>query len=319
VAQTIFSIEDKIVPVEAIQKLVEGSYEQLTGRLDEAVEASRSVFTDTDEDIARLATFRNRVVVGTAGGAYYEAKFESKDGVIVIGEAKQLDVPVISSTNAARSIRDYSLSIVDALMSEGTEGAGGQMIQLASLQEQKQVEMARDYVGETLAALSEGRPWRQVFAEQSDEIRRQIVDVLESINENSLDAKYKPLYETDEIPEEKFEDYREMAETDLRLAAERMEQVHHTVESVYFPFIESVGDADLEEDESNVLSHFCFFAEDLVEDLQEVRSIVSDALVNEQCVMCLGHIYDSIAESLSSYEMAASFVERMVGAFDGAS
>lgn len=313
----IFSIEDKIVPVEAIQEMVEGSYEQLTLRLDEAVQESRSLFASGDEDVARLATFRSHVIVGTSEGDYFDVKFESKDGSIVFGSQQKLDVPVVSSSNAARSVRDYSLSIVDAMMSEGV--ASGKLLQLASLQEQKQVELARDYVGETLAALSEGRPWRHLFAEQSAEIRRQIVDVLESIQSNSLETKYKPLYETDEIPEEKFEDYREMAELDLKLAADRLEQVHHAAETAYYPFIESVGNSELDEDETEVLSHFCFFSEDLIEDLQEVRGIVSDALVNEQCVMCLGHIYDSIAEALSSYEMAASFVERMVGAFDGVS
>jgi hypothetical protein len=126
------------------------------------------------------------------------------------------------------------------------------------------------------------------------------------------------LYETDEIPEEQFENYRDNAESDLKVVAERMEQVHHVAEAAYFPFIESVGDAELDGAEADTLSHFCFFAEDLIEDLQEVRGIVSDALANEQCVMCLGHIYDSIAESLVSYEMAAIFVERMVGAFDRA-
>lgn len=313
-----FSIEDKIVPVEAIKKMVEGSYEQLTSRLDEAVEENRSLFTEGVEDVARLATFRNKVIVGTADGSYFEAKFESKDGEIVFGEPSQLDVPVVSSSNAAKSVRDYSLSIVDSLMSEGVSESAGSIMQLASLQEQKQVELARDYTGEVMAALAEGRPWRQVFSEQSGEIRRQIVDVLESINDNALEAKYKPLYETDEIPEEQFENYRGNAEADLGLASDRLEQVHHVAEAAYLPFIESVGDAELDEAEAEALSHFCFFAEDLIQDLQEVRGIVSDALVNEQCVMCLGHIYDSIAESLASYEMAAIFVERMVGAFDGA-
>jgi hypothetical protein len=313
-----FSIEDKIVPVEAIKQMVEGSYEQLTTRLDEAVEENRSLFTDGAEDIARLATFRNKVIVGTAEGSYFEAKFESKDGEIVFGDPAQLDVPVVSSSNAAKSVRDYSLSIVDSMMSEGSGDAADSIMQLASLQEQKQVELARDYTGEVMAALAEGRPWRQVFVEQSSEIRRQIVDVLESIHANSLEAKYMPLYETDEIPEEQFENYRENAESDLDIAADRLEQVHSVAEAAYLPFIESVGDAELDEDESEALSHFCFFAEDLIQDLQEVRGIVSDALVNEQCVMCLGHIYDSIAESLASYEMAAIFVERMVGVFDGA-
>ena len=311
-----FSIEDKIVPAEAIRAMVEGSYEQLTYRLDEAVEENRSLFTEGNEDVARVATFRDKIIVGTSEGSYFEAKFESKDGNIVFLGLSQLDVPVVSSTNAAKSLRDYSLGIVDALMSEGISGSVDRILQLASLQEQSQVELARDYTGEVMAALSEGRPWRQVFAEQADEIRRQIVDVLGSIHENSFEAKYKPLYETDEIPEEKFESYRSSAEEDLGLVLDRLEQVHHAAELVYFPFIESVGDANLDEEEAETLSHFCFFAEDLIEDLQEVRGIVSDALVNEQCVMCLGHIYDSIAESLVSYEMAASFIERMVGAFD---
>ena len=313
-----FSIEDKIVPAEAIRKIVEGSYEQLTYRLDEAVEENRSLFTNGTEDGSRLATFSNKIIVGTSEGSYFEAKFESKDGEIIFGEPNQIDVPVISTSNAAKSVRDYSLNIVDSLMAEGSGDAANSILQLASLQEQQQVELARDYVGETLASLSEGRPWRQVFAEQSDEIKRQIVDVLESIHEHSLEAKYKPLYETDDIPEEQFENYRDNAESDLKIVAERMEQVHHIAEAAYFPFIESVGDAELDGAEADTLSHFCFFAEDLIEDLQEVRGIVSDALANEQCVMCLGHIYDSIAESLVSYEMAAIFVERMVGAFDRA-
>lgn len=312
-----FSIQDKIVSAEAIKQMVEGSYEQLTGRLDEAVEKNRSLFTEGTENISRLATFKNKIIVGTADGSYFEAKFENKDGEIVFGEPALLEVPVISSSNAAKSVRDYSLSIVDSMMSEGASGVVG-IMQLASLQEQKQVELARDYTGEVMAALAEGRPWRQVFADQSDEIRRQIVDVLEDIHENALEAKYKPLYETDDIPEEQFENYRENAEADLGLASDRLEQVHSVAEAAYLPFIESVGDAELDEAEADALSHFCFFAEDLIQDLQEVRGIVSDALVNEQCVMCLGHIYDSIAESLASYEMAAIFVERMVGAFDGA-
>jgi len=312
-----FSIEDKIVPIEVVRSMVDGSYEQLTYRLDEAVGENRHLFTSGSEDIARVATFKDKIIVGTAEGSYYEVKFESKDGDIVFGEFSQLDIPVVSTSNAAKSLRDYSLGIVDSLMSEGS-GAVDRILQLASLQEQAQVELARDYVGETLAALAEGRPWRQVFAEEQDEIRRQIIDVLGSIHENAFEAKYKPLYETDDIPEEQFENYRANAETDLGLVLERLELVHRAAEAAYLPFIESVGDADLEADETNVLSHFCFFSEDLIEDLQEVRGIVSDALVNEQCVMCLGHIYDSIAESLVSYEMATSFIERMVGAFDGA-
>lgn len=265
-----------------------------------------------------MATFSDRMIVGTESGEYFNVKFENKDGEAILLAPEKMDVPVVSSSNAAKSVKEFSLSAVDALMAEDSQMAVGRLLALVDLQEQQQVAEARDYPAEALAAVASGRSWREAFVTQAKEITRQVVDKLESIRANALESKYKPMYETDEIPEAKFEDYRPMAMTDLGVLSERLRVVHEAAESAYLPFRDSLSKEELDESEEEVLSHFCFFSEDLIQDLGEVRSLVADTIENEQCVMCLGQVYDAIAESLSDYEIAGSFVQRMSGAFDDA-
>lgn len=308
----------KVVSVDAIQSLVEGSHEHLGSALDALLQESHSVFAKDDEEVTRMATFDDHVVVGTSAGDYFSVKFENNNGGLTLLAPEKIDVPVVSSTNATKSVKEFSLSAVDALMSENSKEAVGRLLILADLQEQRQVSEARDYPAEAEAAVTSSRPWREALSTQWKEISRQVVDKLESIRGNALEAKYKPLYETDEIPEENFESYRGLAESDLAALAERLQVLHEAVESAYFPFRDSISKDELDESEADVLSHFCFFSEDLIEDLGEIRSLVADTIENEQCVMCLGQVYDTIAESLTDCEIAGSFVQRMAGALDDA-
>lgn len=304
--------------MDAIKTLVEGSYEHLGAILDGAIQKNRQAFSAVGADVSRIATFEDHMIVGTSDGHYFNVKFESVNGSVNLSQPVKVEVPVVSSSNAAKSVKEFSLSAVDALMSEGTSGAVGRILALVDLQEQRQVSEARDYPGEAVAAVSAGRPWRQALAAQWGEISRQIVDQLESIRGGALEAKYKPMYESDDIPEEQFETYRPLAEADLNVLAGRLQSLHEAVESTYLPFRDSLSKDDLDESEEDVLSHFCFFSEDLIEDLGEIRSLVADTLENEQCVMCLGQVYDTIAESLTDCEIAGSFIQRMAGALDDA-
>jgi hypothetical protein len=307
----------RIVSVDAIKTLIEGSHEHLGAALDEALHKSRAVFAKDSEEVTRMATFSDRMIVGTSVGDYFTVKFEHNNGELKLLAPEKVDVPVVSSTNATKSVKEFSLSAVDALMSESKD-AVGKILVLADLQEQQQVSEARDYPAEAQAAVTSGRPWREALSTQWKEISRQVIDKLESIRGAALEAKYKPMYETNEIPEEKFETYRGMAESDLGVLAERLCTLHEAVEAAYLPFKDSISKDELDESEEDVLSHFCFFSEDLISDLAEIRSLVADTIENEQCVMCLGQVYDTIAESLTDCEIAGSFVQRMAGALDDA-
>ena len=308
--------DDKIVSADSIRKLTSGSYEHLGFLIDESIQAKKSSFVRGGATVSRMATFEDHIIVGTSDGDYFNVKFEDKNGEIILDTPVHLDVPVVSASNAVKSLKDFSLDAVDSLMSEGMDAVIGKLLILADLQGQKQISEARDYPGEAMASVVSGRPWREAFASQANEITRQVVDKLESIRGNALESKYKPMYESDEIPEEKFENYRSMALADLEVLSNRLQAVHESAETAYLPFRDSLSEDEMDEADEEVLSHFCFFSEDLIADLGEVRAIVADTVANEQCVMCLGQVYDTIVESLTDYEIAGSFVQRMTGALD---
>jgi len=308
-----------MVPLDELQKLVEGSYEQSVALVERAIKANHHLFIESGagNNVSLLATFTDHAVVATTAGRYYEVSVKHMDGDAICEDVRELDVTVVDQSNAAEYVRDFTYSAVDALLGEDMELARDRVLALASLQEEKHDQVdGRSYAQEMYDHLGEDRPWRYIFSTQNAEIKRQVVDQLESIQESQFEAKYKPLYETDDISEERFEDYRDLVNGDLRVVAERLEKAQHAAETAYLPFAESVSDAEKTEEEDDVISHFQFFSEDLINDLQLTRELISEALQNEDCVMCLGQIYDALTESLASYEIAGAFVERMVQAFD---
>lgn len=313
-------LREEMIPMDEVHKLMEGSFEHIAALVSEAVKTNKDLFLPegSDGDVSCLATFPDKVVVGTSEGRYFEAVFKEKDGELIFESPQALDVPVVNQSNAAEYVRDFTLSAVDALLSEDVDAARGKILALASLQEDRHVQSERDYADDVVSHLGEARPWRHIMQDQSEEIRRQVVDQIESIRESQPEPKYRPMYETDEIPEENFEDYRELVNKDLSAVGERIERVQHDAETSFLPFFESISGVEMSEDEDEVLGHFCFFSEDLINDLQAIRQLVAEAVQNEQCVMCLGQIYDALAESLVDYEIAGAFVERMVRAFDEA-
>lgn len=312
-------LKEKMVPLKAVEKLIEGSYEQLTARIDVAVAGNRELFVgQSSDDVARLATFNDRAIIGTSSGKYFEIKFESKDGEIQIGKPSPIEVPVITGGNAAQYMREYSLNAVDAILGGDLKEACEHLSTLSVIQESRQADPARDFAHELGHITDDTRPWRTIYREQAEDIRRQVVDQLESITGGQLEVKYKPMYETDEIPEEAFEDYRGLVNADLTVASERLERVHHNIEATFLPFAESISQEEGSKEDVEVLSQFCSFAEDLIEELHGVRRLVADAVQNEECVMCLGQVYDLVAEAVTDYEIAGAFVERMVGDIDEA-
>jgi hypothetical protein len=308
-----YTSANKIVSASVVKSLMEGSNEHIGLLLDKAISESAHLFNEGDASLSRVATFNDRVIVGSLNGDLFKVVFENKDNRVLLSKPEKMTVPAVSSLNSVKSVKELSLNIVDSLMSEDSKSVAKKMLSLLELQEQPQAAEPTDYPAEAVALVSSGRPWRHIFESQWAEINNQISSKIESIAELALEAKYKPLYESDDIPEENFESYRKLAEEDLSTLVGRLTAVHDLVESEYLPFVDTLDKNELSESEEEVLSHFCFFSEDLIEDLKETISLVSNTLENEQCVMCLGQVYDTIAESLTSCEIAASFVQHMVG------
>ena len=306
---------EKMVPMDVIRELSRGSFEHLSVRLDGAIEENRHMFAGKREvDLARLATFPARVIVGTADGEYFSARFEDIEGRIKLELPERLDVPVLDKSNTKELTRQYSLGAVDAILAGNQAESRERLAALVKLQEsaEEKVESLTSAVFNHVNDRS--RFWRDVYAGQKEAIEEQMRGFVDTLAENKIDPKYYPLYDGT-IPEEKFESYRDAISMDLAIVSERLEKIHSGAESAYIPYAEAVANIVRTPDEDDVLKQFDAFSEDYFHDLHALREYVAFGLKNEECVMCLGQIHDAIAESLTDYEVAGSFVKMMASQF----
>lgn len=314
-ARAAASVSQKMVPVDVLRELARGSFEHLSVRLDDTITENKHMFVGKREvDVTRVATFPSYVLVGSEDGTYYKAKYEDKDGRIKLGLPEKLDVPVVESSNADDYVRQFALSAVDAILAGNLQESREQLMAIVKLEES--VETGAESLTDIVInhVNNAGRMWRTTYNEQKEAIKAEIAEVAESISRRSLDTKYTPLYDGS-IPEEKFESYRDAVTMDLGVVADRMEQVQTAAETAFLPFSESIANVTRTTEDDQVLQQFDSFANDYFEDLQEAREHLAFALKNEECVMCLGQIHDALAESLTDYEIAGTFVEYMAKRF----
>ena len=309
-------MQGKLVPIDAIRGFSAGSHEHLSLRLDDVISQNSKMFVGEGR-AARIATFPSHVFVGTDDGQYYRVQYEDVNGQISLGQPERLDVPVIDKGGLPSFINNYSLGVVDAILSSTKEEAKEKILDLVALQEMADDASNVDLFTKISGLLRADRTWRGIYKAQFEGIRQQIGDMLESISAHKAEPRYVSLYDGT-VPETKFASYRDSVVSDLSGVAVRLEQVAGKTEATYLPFVESIFGVSRTAEEDKVVGQFTAFASDFLEDLQVIRDHVAFALKNEGCVMCLGQIYDVMAESLTDYEVAGTFIERMAGRFNEA-
>jgi hypothetical protein len=308
---------EKLVPTDAISELTKGSFEHLSLRLDDAVVENSSLFVGKDEvDVARIATFKDRVIIGTADGRYISAKYEDVDGKIKFGAMEALDVPLVDTSNVSEYVEDYIGRIVESLMVGNKSDGQNRIVALMNLQESVE-DNSTDLATLVYDIVSEVPVWKQAYRENVHSIKSALGKIIESIEKSQPEVKYMPLYDGT-LPEERFSLYLEPARRDLGAVGERLSTLESKVEKTYLPFIEIAKSAVLEGDEKETMDQFITFAEGLNAEVHSLREHIKIAVENEQCAMCLGQIHDAVASNLSDYEIAGSFVEHMAKLFSSA-
>lgn len=305
---------EKLVTTEALRDLTQGSYEHLSLRLDDAILENSKFFTgDVKSDVARIATFKDRVVVGTSDGRYLSARYEDVDGQIHFGGPETLDVPMVDSVNVSEYVDSYVDKIVNSLMIGDKDEGKEQILALINLKESVD-DNSTDLASLVFDIVSGDSDWKRAYRENLSSIRGQLGNIAESIDNAQIEVKYSPLY-NGTLPEEKFHLYLEPAKKDLGVIGSRLSTLENKVESVYLPFVEIANSTVLEGDDKDTVSQFVGFAEGLTSEIHDLREHVKIAVENEQCAMCLGQIHDAIADNLTDYEIAGSFVEHMATLF----
>ena len=302
--------QNRMIPTDSLRSLAQGSMEHLTLRIDDAIAENVTAFIgENDAQVARVATFDGYVVVGAEDGRYFNAKYEDKAGSITFSDIIQIDVPVIDSENISEYVNRLAYDAASSLM-EGKLSVD-EIVALMTIDESFDDEEDSDLASMVAGIIESMSPWKVVFNDQRDTIISQVGSVAESIKNSELTVKYTSLYDGS-LPEERFHEFLGLARSDCAMVGKRLEALEARIDQAYIPFAEKFDDSKtLSAEDKDTVGQFISFSEGVAEEVHDLREHVRIAVDNEQCAMCLGQIYDRIAESLTDYEIAGSFVECM--------
>lgn len=297
--------KEKLVPTAVIRELTHGSFEHLSLKIDDAIAENASLFVGgSGIEVARIATFTDRVIVGASDGRVFSAPYIEEVGDIRIGHPEQIDVPVVDNSNAGEYINRFMMDVVNSLLTGKPDAQKESIVALMNLQEStgstEELKDLTTLVSEIVAAVP---AWKAAFRENIDAVMAHI----NPPSDPPIEVKYRPLYDGS-LPEEKFPAYLEPAKRDLAVITSRLSTLEDKVTAVYSNL---VGEKTV----SEAQAEFALFSEGVLQEVHDLREHARIAIENEQCAMCVGQIHDVLAESLPDYEIATSFIEKMAPRF----
>ena len=303
--------QDKLVPTEAIRELTRGSFEHLSLRIDDEIQTlSESATFDHGRriNLARVATFRDKVVVGTNTGEYYSVKYEDTGDRIKFGTPEPMHVPVLDRTNTNDYVQEFTMKAVDSIIAGKMDVES--LVALMNLKESIDDNMT-DLTTIVTGILASDSPWKSAYKVNYKTIRDHVGDLDNTV----IETKYSPLYDGT-LEEEKFAMYLEPARRDLGVIFDRLTSVEEGVDASVGPFVESINRTkSTNSTDVETIKEFREFADGVVGEIHNLREHVKIAIEHEQCAMCLGQIHDAIANSLADYELAGAFVQNMASQF----
>ena len=298
------------VPTQEVQKLLFGSYEHLIARVDEAVQEESSQLFGSNCEAKTLGVFPGYAVVGNDSGKFVRVQFEDLQGKkLRLTGHESVEVPIVTESNLGSFVVEEAGRAVEEFLKGDTESAQARVRGLSFFIEENPESSEKALVESWIASVSSERPWRRLYKEQTQKIRKFLWGELTSLEENRLSPKFKKLYDGSTTDDE-LESFRETVESDLLYIAERADALAGVI-AVAVEGTDGLLPQLADPEDDAVLTLFSTFAEDLVEDLRGVKHVASEASQNVGCVSCLAELHDNLATGLYDYEVAGRFIERM--------
>jgi hypothetical protein len=303
----------QLVPAEEVRKLLKGSHEHTSSKIEDAVQRDRvRIFGEDVGSVKVLGTFPGHAVVAATPGKFARIKFEeAQNGTMRIVAHELLKVPFITNEN----VDAFLLGEAKALVESWSKGDSQSVLDLARgilpfVQEKTQQSEAQ-VVESLVLGIKADRAWKKLYSERADEIKKFVRSEMVELDKAKLNSKFERLY-SGELDVSEADGYRDLVQSDLSYIGTRIgaleELVSATVESV-----EKVGEKIAEGDDRDTLVTFLSFSEDLGLDLQNLNVVVAEAARQINEVASLGRLYDALAEEFYHYEVAGRFVEQMAG------
>jgi hypothetical protein len=305
------SMNLQLVPAEEMRKLLKGSFEHVSSKVEDAVQKDRvRIFGEDVTTVKVVGTFPGYAVAAAQPGKFARIKFEeAQNGTVKIVGHELLKVPIINNEN----VGDFLFGEAKALIESWTKGDAQSVLDRARAIlpfVQERVQHSEPQIIESLVlGIKADRPWKKLYSERADEIKKFVRSEMAELEKAKLNPKFERLY-SGELDASTADGYRDLVQSDLNYIGDRIgaleELVSATVESV-----DHVSEKIAEGDDRDTLVTFLSFSEDLGLDLLNLKSLVAEAVRQFSDVASLGKLYDALAEEFYHYEVAGRFVEQM--------
>jgi hypothetical protein len=215
---------------------------------------------------------------------------------------------VFDAASSAAFIKNEALDVAERFLEGGLEGARRGIQGLIAVVDGKPSPSEDELVTAILSAIASPRPWKRLYEQKADQIKRYVVNELVVINENRLHPKFRKLHDGSMSSAEANE-FRDLVESDTRAAIERFLALAESTKGC-FEAARSVLGKTGSSGEEDIVEVFTFLGDDLTRDLFSLHKMLSGSLTELNRVDCLGKLYDALAESFYAYEVASSFVSK---------
>ncbi len=303
-------VSTHFVPTEEIQKLTLGSYEYLASKLDEAIskDAKRLFGESIPNKIERIGTFADHVLIAADDGRFMKVMYErATSGAIKLVNFEAINVPLYTEANLGSYLDKEARSIVDSLLAHDISQAELKLSALIPFVEETVPPTDTQVVASAIESMRADRPWKRLYRERTEQVREFLGAELKKIEERKLPAKFTKLTDG-QVPESQHEGYKDLVHTDLAYMSEAIGGWLKSLETV-----SELKDANaFGPEEQAVKTTFLAFAEDLKQDLQNVRESVVESMRLVGSVARLGELYDALAEESFHYEVASQFASTMI-------
>ena len=295
------------VPTEEIRKLTHGSFEYLAHKIDEALTANPSKAFEGANSVRRIAVYEGYAVVAAPDGRFAKVKYsQAEDGSIKLLSSEPCKVPVYSDESLGDYVKDEARNIAKRFLMGDHSFAMEKLQGLVPYIEPAQPVSEEKLVEQTLASLKVERPWKKLYQERLGAIKSFLGESFTEISSKKAPAKFEDLLKG--VPEDKLEDYRELAVGDLTFLSESFGKMLDSVEKARsFKFDDKVKTLG----EESVLKTFGAFSEDLITDLRNAKKAALESAKLIKSVVQLGELYDALVLESFHYEVASKFVSVM--------
>jgi len=291
---------------EAVRRLTMGSYEHTIAKLNEAIQrCKKSLFKE--ESIRVFGTFPGHAIVVAESGKFYRAVFEEKDGAFKVTGVSGVPVPMADSV--PDFVRTEVQSVVEAFLAGKIDAARIKLEGVAPFVGNRKQITESQLTESVISAMKAEKPWRRLYQEQEQKIRKFLWGDLAAIQEAAVSPKFKKLYDGS-MEAEEVETFRDLVSEETKELGYRLEALTRFVHEAR-AFVTQFEPKFRELGEDAIYTTFGAFSEDLESDLQSVSELVSESATGVSSVADLGKLFDAVAEALTDYEIAGRFVEKM--------